>query len=120
MIAAIGDSIALGTGHALGAATFARTGASSCAIYRFMPSVASYNLVVLSAGVNDPPGSCIEKIRARLVGKRVIWVLPPPINTARAHIQSVAKINGDRTVSFVPGPDHLHPYSYDEVARAIK
>jgi len=119
-VLALGDSIALGTGHALHAATVARVGASSCAIYGFMPPVEKIDLIALSAGVNDPPGTCIEKIRARLHGKSVIWILPPPVNSARAHIAAVAAKNGDRTISYVPGKDGLHPRSYKEVARQIK
>lgn len=115
----IGDSIALGTGTALHVETRARVGAPSCEILRKVPG-GRYDVVVISAGVNDPPGRCLEAIRARVHARRIIWILPAPINSARAHIAAVACEHGDRTVSYVPGRDHLHPRSYVELARRVR
>ena len=80
----------------------------------------SYDVVVISAGVNDPPGRCLEAIRARAHARRIIWILPAPVNSARAHVVEVACEHGDRTVSYVPGRDHLHPRSYSELARKVR
>ena len=60
--------------------TNAKVGISSCAILRRTPT-AHYDFVLLSAGTNDPPGRCIEAIRARLNASRVAWVVP--VNGAR-------------------------------------
>ena len=114
---AIGDSIAVGIGAAAHIETHARVGASSCAILSWSPETSEP--VIVSAGVNDPPGSCIERIRARLHGP-VIWVLPPPINSARAHIMGVASAHGDHVISYAPGRDGLHPRSYSELAAKIR
>lgn len=116
---ALGDSIAAGTGAALHVETHARVGASSCAILRMVPG-GSYDVAVISAGVNDPPGRCLEDIRTRMHARRIIWILPAPINSARAHVSAIAAEHGDKTVSYIPGPDHLHPRSYSELARKLE
>ena len=122
---AIGDSIALGTGQALGVRVIAVVGEPSCpnryrvGIRARTPS-GSFDRVVVSAGVNDPPGRCIAAIRARLRARRVVWILPAPVNSARRAVAAVAARWGDRTVSYVAGRDHLHPASYAVLARAVR
>lgn len=117
----IGDSIALGTGMALHVETRARVGAPSCTILHKEVPRGAYrtDTVVISAGVNDPPGHCLEAIRDRIHARRIIWILPAPVNSARAHVAAVAHKHGDATVSYVPGQDHLHPRSYHELARKV-
>ena len=114
----IGDSIAVGTGAVLHMETHARVGAGSCAIMSMVPG-GQYDVAVISAGVNDSPGPCLENIRARLHARRIIWILPAPVNSARSHVAAVAAEHGDGTVSYTPGADHLHPRSYSELAGQI-
>jgi hypothetical protein len=120
----VGDSIAVGAGGALHATTYAHKGWSSCAIYAMLTTRQPTHVdrVVVSAGVNDPPGECVEAIFrdfAPFAGEIVV-ILPPPINSARAHIAAVAARYGAKTVSYIPGRDHLHPRSYPELARTIR
>lgn len=117
-----GDSIALGTAQALGWAHNARVGAPSHEIISKVPTD-TFNSLVLSAGSNDPtnPGlrSNLMAMRRKAGGgSHVIWIEPVDPR-ARAVVDSVAHANGDRTVSFTPGKDHVHPRSYGELARKI-
>jgi hypothetical protein len=119
---ALGDSIALGTGHALGVPTVARVGAGSCEIADWLPRRGSYRRVVISAGINDQ-GLCVQALRAGLRAKEVIWILPAPINAGRGMVQAVMQ-PGDKAVSYrCAGPctrSNFHPASYPAVARAIR
>lgn len=121
---AVGDSIAVGTGQALHVLTVAKINAGSCTwILPNAPS-GSFEHVVISAGINDPPGSCIEAIRAKYAGVKVVWILPAPISSARAHVAAVARANGDMTVSYrCRGrctKTNFHPASYPSVAAAVQ
>ena len=97
---ALGDSLAVGFGQASHLPTNAKVGIGSCAILRRTPS-AHYDFVLLSAGTNDPPGRCIEAIRARLNASRVVWVVP--VNGARSHVLAVAGRYGDTPLFYTPG-----------------
>ena len=115
---ALGDSIALGTGNALHAETVAVEKMGSCDIERMMPSK-HFDRAVISAGVNDAPGICVGSILSRVNADEVIVILPPGINSARAHIKSIAKARHLKTISYIPGADGLHPRSYAEVAAKV-
>lgn len=115
---AVGDSIAVGTGQALHVRTAARVGASSCAILGLAPGGA-FEHVVISAGINDPPGSCIESIRQRYAGAKVVWIVPAR-TAARAHVIALAAKYGDRSVYYRAGGDNTHPRSYPSVAAAVR
>lgn len=121
--AAIGDSIALGTGRALHVPTYAAVGKGSCDILKFM-SRRHFDHVVISAGINDPPGACVTLIRSEVNADRVTWILPAPINSARKHIALVALLHGDQYVTYdCPGGcsrRSFHPSSYAVVARAVR
>ena len=120
---AVGDSIALGTGSALHVRTVATTGASSCAIAGQAPS-GSFDHVVISAGINDAPGNCIEALAKKYAGSNVVWILPAAINSARAHVAAVAGQYGDKTVSYRCtggcSRSNFHPGSYPAVAAAVR
>jgi hypothetical protein len=113
----IGDSLAVGFGAAAHIETHARVSASSCAIASFAPSGPA-DVIVVSAGINDPPGRCLDSLRARLHARRIIWILPAPINSARAHVAAVAAAHGDTTCSYVTGPRSFHPRSYAALVRS--
>jgi hypothetical protein len=123
-IAVRGDSIAEGTGHALGVPTFAHSGSGSCWIAEHSPELFKVNVDVISAGINDPPGECLELIRRRVHARIVIWILPAPINSARAHVLEVARAHGDLTVSYrcdgACTPFNFHPASYEALADDIR
>jgi hypothetical protein len=115
--AAIGDSIALGTGRALHIATFARVGASSCAILGFAPR-ASFERVVISAGVNDPPGRCVAALRGAVHARIVVWICP--VNSARQAVELAASAYGDRVIEYLPGRDGIHPAAYSSIAAQVR
>jgi hypothetical protein len=120
---ALGDSIGLGTGGALGVHTIARVNMGSCWVRDQTPS-SHYDHVVISAGINDPPGGCLNAIRARLSAGQVVWVLPAAINSARASVAAVAARWGDRTVSYACAggctKSNFHPGSYARVAQDVR
>jgi hypothetical protein len=114
---ALGDSIALGTGQALHILTIATVGMGSCAIAQRVPS-AHFSEVVISAGVNDPPGRCVASIRDKLSADHVVWIRP--INAAGPTVDRVAAAHGDRVITYTTGRDHLHPASYTAVAASVR
>jgi hypothetical protein len=114
---ALGDSIAVGVGAALSIETVGKVGASSCAVLGYTPS-GHHNRVVISAGVNDPPGRCDLAIRQKLRGSKVIWILPAT-TSARKNIENISRVFGDVTVSYIVGRDGIHPRSYQELAARI-
>jgi hypothetical protein len=114
---ALGDSIAVGTGSALGVRIVAKESVSSCWIAARGPR-GHFAHAVVSAGVNAP-GSCLDRILDRLDADHVTLILPAPVNSARAHVADVARRRGLATVSCVPGGDGLHPRRYPEVAAAM-
>jgi hypothetical protein len=116
----IGDSIALGAGHAAGAPTMARVGAGSCEIAGKVPS-GLLGWVIVSAGVNDA-GACVREVRTAIgQNATVIWIMPPvKYRDARTAITMASMEHGDRFVTYIPGKDGLHPRSYPELVRAIE
>jgi hypothetical protein len=121
--AALGDSIAEGTGRALGVPTYARVNSSSCWVLRHTPS-GPFDHVVISAGINDAPGACVKTLLDRLRARVVVVILPAPINTARANVEREAARHGFATVSYAcPGGcsrRSFHPSSYAVVAAAVR
>ena len=117
----VGDSIGIGTGHALGVSTYGRTGAGSCEIVRRVPQ-ATYDHAVISAGINDG-GACVGAVRAAVHAQSVVWILPAPINSGRAAVLA-AVLLGDKTVSYACAggctKSNFHPASYAVVASAVR
>ena len=101
-----GDSLAVGFGQASRVTTIARVGASSCEVLGMIPS-AHYDSVLLSAGTNDPPGRCIEAIRAKMNASHIKWVAP--VNSARSHVLQVAAGYGDTLLYYTPGDGRTWP-----------
>ena len=119
----VGDSIMVGTGHALGIPTYAKKSMGSCWIKNHVP-LGHFDHAAISAGINDAPGPCLVQIRQKLNARIVTWILPAPINSARAHVIAVSQQWGDRTVSYscLGGctKSNFHPASYAEVANAVR
>jgi hypothetical protein len=110
---AIGDSLAVGFGQASHVRTIARVGISSCVIARMVPSE-QFETALLSAGTNDPPGRCVEKVRERVHARRVIWVVP--VNGARSTVLRVANAHGDGLLYYTPSQRGWpHPARYWKV-----
>lgn len=120
---AIGDSIAQGTGYALHVPTYARVGASSCYIMKHLPH-ASFRYVVVSAGINDAPGPCVARVFASIVARRVVVILPAPINSARANVMALALARGYPVVSYACphgcSRRSFHPVSYSLLAAQVR
>lgn len=125
----LGDSIAVGTQQALAEQGVvcerrARVGISSNSIEDY-PVVTNANTVIISAGSNDNPRlnnvPTYERLRAKYVGKKVVWILPRNRIIARQVLQVIVKYR-DAYVdgySFEPA-DRLHPKYYGSVARAVR
>lgn len=120
---AIGDSIALGVGTALHVPTYAKSGMSSCWVLRHMPN-ASFKHAVISAGINDAPGSCIDAIFNKIRANQVVVILPAGINSARAHVAQEAQSHGFPTISYTChggcNRGNFHPGSYAQVANSVQ
>lgn len=120
---AIGDSIALGTGHALGVPTNARARASSCWVLHHVTNN-SYRYVVVSAGINDAPGPCVRTLFARIKATRVVVILPAAINSARANVAHAAQDYGYLTISYACrggcSKRNFHPGSYAVLAGGVR
>jgi len=118
---AFGDSIAQGTGHALGIPTVAVVGASSCTILGWVPKRGGFDHVVLSAGINDS-GACVLKIRATIPAAKVIWIMPAPINGAVEKVKAAIR-PGDKVVGYACkggcSQTNFHPGSYPAVAASV-
>jgi hypothetical protein len=118
--AAIGDSIAVGTGRAARCAVYARESIPSATILKNYSVNADF--CVISAGSNDPNNPRLKQnlqgIRARQKCGRVVWLLPVHPRAARI-VRAVAAMHGDMALGFVPGPDRVHPKSYRAVARDL-
>jgi hypothetical protein len=118
---ALGDSIAAGTGHALGVYTVARVGAGSCEIARRVPAEVFDNAVI-SAGINDG-GRCVAAVRAKVRARRIVMILPAPINAGRAAVLRAIR-RGDAMVGYACRGRctkvNFHPGSYSAVAAAVR
>jgi hypothetical protein len=118
--AVIGDSIAVDLGRALPeCATHARIGIGSAAI---VGRVTAVDLVVISAGSNDPLNPALERnletMRARTPG-RAVWILPIHPR-ARAIVARVAAAHGDLALGFAPAGDNVHPRTVAPLVRQIR
>lgn len=120
--AMLGDSIAQGTGAKLHVTTYAWKGIGSCAFLKRMPT-ASYQFTGLSIGINDS-GACVALVRAKIIARRVVWILPAAINPARLIVATVAADYHDGTISYACAGGcskvNFHPASYAVVAKAMR
>lgn len=115
---AVGDSIAVGTGQAMGCEIRAHVGWSSRKIVNLANGVRS-ELCVISAGSNDPNNPKLllnlKTIRGKIDCVKVIWI--QPINKKAASAVRSARKNGDSIVTFLPSKDNVHPKNYSALAK---
>lgn len=120
---AIGDSIAVGIGQAAHCSINAKVGASSSYVADHVVS-SSRDVAVISAGSNDPSNpklrTNLDRIRSKIVAKRVVWILPYD-RKAAAVVKAVAVQHGDGYIdlSGFKTRDGVHPSSYQSVARKL-
>jgi hypothetical protein len=121
--AAIGDSIAFGVGQALHVPTQAWVGASSCYVLHHVTHE-FYRYVVVSAGINDPPGPCVRELLRSIVAQRIVVILPAPINSARANVARQAIARGADTIAYDCrggcNAHNFHPGSYAVLAQRVR
>ena len=115
----LGDSIALGLALISPCEHSAKVGISSAAVARY--NVPQRDVTVISAGSNDPAN---PKLRNNLIAIRkkahniVVWIVPQNGRAAYV-VRSVAGSYGDRTATFKPSRDGVHPRSYRELKKAV-
>ena len=119
--AAIGDSIGYGTGLALGCEIRAQESAHASRIIDMAPGI-WHKYCIISAGSNDVDDtkllSNLDHIRNQLQCQFYIWI--EPINSVAAKtVEAEASLHFDKTVTFVPGSDNVHPASYSVLAGTI-
>ena len=118
---AAGDSLIVGLAPYLHGCTInAKVGISSAAIIQ---RVGNANLLIVSAGSNDPRNPRLEQnlrvIRGKSNAKRVIWILPQNRIAANT-VLKVARFFGDSVVTFTPSRDGIHPKSYGVLAESVR
>lgn len=123
----LGDSIGVGLSEKLPECTrLATVGLSTAGwLHRYggLNAYAPHDYVVISLGSNDGrvyAMANLRRIRDQVTAKRVIWVLPACNELARRGIEHLAAYNGDSVVSFQPGHDGVHPWSYSLLAHDVK
>jgi hypothetical protein len=121
--AAIGDSIALGTGNALHVPTYAWIGASSCEILSKMPS-GPFGHVVISAGINSPSSPCLAEIIEKVQAKQITMIVPANINLSHQQVIDLANLHRFHMVEYSCkggcSKSNFHPGSYSVVARDVQ
>lgn len=119
---AVGDSIAYGVGQVLGCLIYAKVGLSSTEITRIQTPPA--DLCIVSAGSNDPKNpklfDNLNKIgmNANSSCSTVVWVIPVDENAA-LQVRRQSNIWRNKTVTFKPDTDGVHPQSYQHLGGAI-
>jgi len=118
--AIFGDSIAVGLSWFIKTcAVTAKVGMTSGWILAHAYS-GNFDTVYVSAGSNDPYNHVLvtnlEMIRKKNPNAKYVWIAP--VNRkAKEEVHLVAWIHNDKVVDFIPGPDHVHPKSYEELAK---
>lgn len=119
----LGDSIAVGlSGVIKGCMVIAKVGMSSAWILAHAYG-GNFDTVYLSSGSNDPYNPALEHnlmaTREKYPNSRFAFI--EPVNgRASAIVREVARQHNDIVIGFIPGPDHVHPRSYQEVGRSLR
>ncbi len=113
---AIGDSLAIGIGHARsGCYVAAITGITSERYVQIFPGMRHVRTAIISLGVNDGDGIStadnLRRLRQQVSADTVYWLLTGGNPGARTAVREVASRFGDRLIDAAPltGPDHVHP-----------
>lgn len=120
----IGDSIAVGISHYLKCDVSANVGASSSSILKRAPS-GKYDVVVISAGSNDPQSknltTNIKNIKSKYTSARFVIVLPYN-RVATRRIKASATNPKDTIIDLVRyhTNDGIHPTNYKHLATNIR
>ncbi len=112
----MGDSIAAGVGQFRPECEIvAKVGITSGRYVTTLLTAHDAKTIVISLGVNDGDRADtvnnLQRVRAKVQGETVYWLLPAIKDRARAAIRAVARKYGDKLIDTRPceGPDHLHP-----------
>lgn len=118
----IGDSIAVGIGHAAACYRMAAIGRNAFDQAALIKPV-SIDTAIISLGTNRPndPNTYVDLmyIRSKVTARRVVWIIPynPVVSET---VRKVARHHGDRYVelSDFKTSDGMHPNVYKPVADA--
>jgi lysophospholipase L1-like esterase len=113
---ALGDSLAIGVGHARPDCYVAAiTGITSERYVQIFPGMRHVRTAIISLGVNDGEGVAtadnLIRLRAQVLADTVYWLLTGGNPRARDAVRAVAGRFGDRLIDAAPlaGTDHVHP-----------
>ena len=113
---ALGDSLAIGVGHARPDCYVAAiTGITSERYVQIFPGMRHVRTAIISLGVNDGEGVAtaenLFRLRARVSADIVCWLLTGGNPRARDAVRAVAGRFGNRLIDAAPlaGTDHVHP-----------
>jgi len=125
----LGDSIAVGTEQFRPeCVAYARGGWNTWQWNRdYLQNDLTANTVIISLGSNDHAGvktrAELERVRNRVQGSRVFWILPAIKPNIQAIVQAVAEEHGDTVLPITRlQPDGVHPSwaGYRELAEKTK
>jgi lysophospholipase L1-like esterase len=113
---ALGDSIAVGVGHARpDCKVMAVTGITSGRYVELLPPLRATQTAIISLGVNDSDDmdtlANLRRLRSEVRAKTVYWMLVGTNPRSRDAVRLVAAEYRDRMIDVAPlaGPDHIHP-----------
>ena len=125
----LGDSIAVGT-HQFKpeCVAYAKGGWNTWQWNRdYLQNDLTANTVVISLGSNDHKGVKtrleLEKVRAKVQGSRVFWILPAIKPDIQEIVKSIAEEHGDTVIPItLLQPDGIHPSwaGYKEIVKETK
>jgi lysophospholipase L1-like esterase len=127
----VGDSIALGIARERpDCAAAGRVGIGAAAWLARFPGVleAPREVVIISLGANDrrqDDRSSLERVRAQVTARRVIWIVPANAPRSRANVRELAARHGDGLIEVAATPlqpDRVHPTgdAYAAIARRAR
>lgn len=125
----LGDSVAIGTARVRQeCAVYAQSGINSIQWNnRYLNENLSAKVVIISLGVNDHERvhTCaeLEKMRAKIKGARVYWIMPAIKPTIQAIVKGIAEANGDSIILIRSlQPDNVHPtwIGYRDIAASAQ
>ena len=125
----LGDSIAVGTARERPeCVSYSKGGWNSTNWNRdYLKNDLTAETVIISLGSNDYKGidtrAELERMRARIQGKRVFWIMPAIKPRVQAIVQAIAAQHGDVVLPIIGlQPDGVHPNTkgYKAIANSTK